>query len=489
MTNSSIDRGPTAHAGSTGPTRTPGEKRPNIVFFFADDQRFNTIHALGNRQIRTPTLDALVEAGTTLTHAHIMGGSAGAVCMPSRAMLMTGRTLYHIEGEGQEIPREHVLLGEALRGAGYTTFGTGKWHNGPSSYARSFSTGDEIFFGGMEDHWTVPAYHFDPSGRYDLRQPFIRDPWLSNAVAYRRCDHITPGKHSSELFADAAISFLEEQPADEPFFAYVSFMAPHDPRSMPAEYLQLYDPDTIELPPNFLPEHPFDNGDLQVRDEHLAAWPRTEAEIRRHIAEYYAMITHLDAQIGRVMDTLRRRGLGDDTIVVFAGDNGLALGQHGLMGKQNLYDHSVRVPLVFSGPGVPRGQQREAYCYLLDIFPTLVDLVGLDTPRTVEGVSLVPAMRDSAEQVRELLLCAYRGVQRSARDSRYKLIEYVVDGRRTTQLFDVQTDPWEMTNLAADAGYAAHVTRLRGELERWRTELDDNRPGQGEPFWHALSAF
>ncbi len=461
-------------------------KRPNILFFFADDQRFDTIRALGNRQVITPTMDALVEGGTAFTHAHIMGGSAGAVCMPSRAMLHTGRTLYHLQGEGQEIPRDHVLLGEALRGAGYTTFGAGKWHNGPSSYARSFTTGDEIFFGGMEDHWSVPACHFDPSGRYDFRQPFVRDPWLSNQVGHRRCDHITPGKHSSELFADAAISFLERHNSDDPFFAYVAFMAPHDPRTMPAEYLRLYDPETVELPPNLLPEHPFDNGDLRVRDELLAEWPRDPKEIRRHLAEYYAMITHLDAQIGRVMDTLRRRGMAEDTIVVFAGDNGLALGQHGLMGKQNLYDHSVRVPLIFSGPGVPQGQRSAAHCYLNDIFPTLCELTGVDTPQTVESSSLVPAMRDPAQRVRDVLLCAYRGVQRSARDARYKLIEYAVDGHRTTQLFDLSADPWELTNLADDSGHAGHVARLRGELQRWRTELDDTRPNQGEPFWSVV---
>jgi arylsulfatase A-like enzyme len=193
--------------------------RPNILFFFTDDQRFDTIRALGNHQILTPTIDSLVHSGTTFTHAHIMGGSAGAVCMPSRAMLMTGRTLYHLDREGQDIPTDHVLLGEALQRAGYVTFGTGKWHNGPSAYARSFTAGAEIFFGGMDDHWNVPACHFDPTGRYDLRRPLVRDPQGSNHVTYRRCDHVTPGKHSSELFAGAAIDFLEAHDPGTPFFA------------------------------------------------------------------------------------------------------------------------------------------------------------------------------------------------------------------------------------------------------------------------------
>ena len=455
---------------------TANSERPNILFFFTDDQRFDTIRALGNDQIITPTMDWLVGAGTAFVNAHIMGGSHEAVCMPSRAMLMTGRTLFHLDRQGQDVPRSHMLLGEALQAAGYVTFGTGKWHNGPTSYARSFTHGAEIFFGGMEDHWNVPACRFDPTGRYNVVQPMVRDPFHSNAVTYRPCDHITPGKHSSELFCDAAIDFLQHYDAPDPFFMYISFMAPHDPRTMPKQYLDLYDPDKIALPPNLLPEHPFDNGELRVRDELLAPWPRTPQEIRRHLAEYYAMITHADAQMARVLEVLRARGHAGNTIIVFAGDNGLALGQHGLMGKQNLYDHSVRVPLVMAGPGVPAGQRRTTYCYLLDIFPTLCDLVGIPIPETVEGRSLVPALRDPTEPIRDVLCCAYRHLQRSVRDRRYKLIEYAVEGRRTTQLFDIQADPWELHNLAGDPAHAGDLARLRSELARWQSECGDPEP-------------
>ena len=162
--------------------------KPNILLFFTDDQRFDTIRALGNDQIQTPNLDALVARGTTFTHAHIPGGTCGAVCMPSRAMLHTGRRLFHIDGEGQQIPQGHITLGEYLQSAGYTTFGTGKWHNGRGAYARSFSEGDEIFFGGMGDHWNVPAYHFDPTGQYHSKRPYVADPFYSNTTEYRDCD-------------------------------------------------------------------------------------------------------------------------------------------------------------------------------------------------------------------------------------------------------------------------------------------------------------
>jgi arylsulfatase A-like enzyme len=411
-----------------------------------------------------------------------MGGTSGAVCMPSRAMLMTGRTLFHLYRQGQSIPQEHVMLGELLRKEGYETFGTGKWHNGSDAYARSFTDGAEIFFGGMNDHWNVPACDFDPSGAYDVYNPAVRNPFYSNETVQRQCDHITPGKHSSELFCDASIEFLRNYEGEAPFFMYLSFMAPHDPRTMPKKYLEMYDPEEIELPENFKPRHPFDNGELRVRDELLAPLPRPPEEIRRHIAEYYAMISHLDAEMGRVMEALEETGHAEDTIIVFAGDNGLALGQHGLMGKQNLYDHSLRVPLIMSGPGIPKDRRSDAHCYLLDIYPTLCELLDLAVPDSVEGESLVPAMREESG-IRDTMFFAYKQYQRGVRDERYKLIEYVVEGERTTQLFDIQEDPRELHNLAHDPAHAKDLERLRQALFQWRDALDDEADPMGETFW------
>jgi len=461
--------------------------RPNILFFFTDDQRFDTINALGNAEIQTPTMDRLVAEGTTFTHAHIPGGTSGAICMPSRAMLHTGRTLFHLEGAGQNIPDDHVLMGEHFQAQGFQTWGTGKWHNGPASYARSFSNGAEIFFGGMDDHWNVPAFDYDPSGEYEGRLPQCPDAFRSNELKIRRGDHVTAGKHSSELFAEAAIDYLEGYDSDDPFMMYLSFMAPHDPRTMPQAFLDLYDPEKITLPRNFMGGHPFDNGDLKVRDEVLASFPRDPHDVKRHLAEYYAMVTHLDAQMGRVLAALEATGKMDNTIVVFAGDNGLALGQHGLFGKQNMYEHSVRVPLVFSGKGVPKGERREAYVYLLDIFPTLCDLVGVDIPKTVEGTSLVSALHDAHDHVRDTLFSAYRQYQRMVKDDRFKLIEYVVDGRRTTQLFDLQNDPFEMHNLADDDAHAETLEKMRAILFQWRDDWDDEKSEWGKTFWNGFA--
>ncbi|MDH7570032.1 MAG: sulfatase-like hydrolase/transferase [Armatimonadota bacterium] len=460
--------------------------KPNILFFFTDDQRFDTIGALGNAVVHTPNMDRLVSRGTAFTHAHIPCGTSGAVCMPSRAMLHTGRTLFHLEGAGQNIPEAHTTLGEALRQAGYRTFGAGKWHNGTASFHRSFSDGDEIFFGGMADHWNVPAYHYDPTGRYETTCLVVDDPMRSNQTRARRCDHIHAGRHSSEIIADAGVRFLTQHDGAQPFFLYLSFLAPHDPRTMPQPFREKYNPDSIPLPPNFMGGHPFDNGDLHVRDELLAGFPRTPEETRRHIAEYYAMISHLDAQIGRVLDALEARGWQEQTLILFAGDNGLALGQHGLFGKQSCYEHSVRVPLVFAGPGVPQGRQSDALVYLLDVFPTLCDLVDVEIPPSVEGRSMVKAMHNPSEPGRDLLYFAYTDKHRAVRNRRFKLIEYVVNGRHNmTQLFDLEHDPWEVHNLADNPDYREQRDFLRQEMVRLRDAWDDCHTPWGERFWEA----
>jgi len=436
----------------------PAVQRPNILFLFTDDQRFDAVRALGNAEVVTPNMDRLVERGMSFTHATVMGSTVPAVCQPSRAMLMTGRTLYHAPRDCGEF----ITLPELLRAHGYVTFGTGKWHNMPPSYARSFTGGAKIFYGGMSNHLEVPVFDFDPSGDYPAEAKYVGKSF------------------SSELFSDAAIDFLGRHDGDAPFLAYVSYTAPHDPRMAPRECAQMYDPGEMAVPENFCPVHPFDNGEMVIRDEMLAPFPRTPEVVQEHIAAYWAMITHLDAHIGRVLGALEETGHADNTIVVFAGDNGLAVGQHGLMGKQNMYEHSLRVPLVFTGPGIPAGERSDALCYLLDIFPTLCDLVDLPAPDTVEGRSLAPVVRGEAEAARDSLFFAYTDVQRAVRDRRFKLIEYAAGDGRVTQLFDLEADPWETANLACAPEMEPELVRLRCELAAWQRRVDDPMAGEFE---------
>lgn len=435
-----------------GARRLRAAERPNFLILFTDDQRFSTLGALNNPAVRTPNLDRLLARGTAFTHCFIQGSLQGAVCVCSRSCLMTGRTLYH--SPQQPRPEDQVaLFGATFREAGYTTFGTGKWHNGVWSYAQSFSAGDNIFFGGMSDHLKVPINPFDPEGNYPTERRHSGE------------------KYSSELFSDAAVAFLEQHDPSSPFLAYVSYTAPHDPRMAPADYAAMYPPESIELPPNFLPEHPFDNGEMRIRDEALAPWPRTPEVVREHLAAYYAMITEVDDQLGRVLDALEARSLAGNTYIVFAGDNGLAVGQHGLMGKQNLYDHSVRVPLVMAGPDVPADERCEALVHLHDLFPTACDLADIPIPDSVEGRSLARQARGSRRPVYRSVFAGYRDVQRMVRDERWKLIRYPKVGE--VQLFDLAHDPWERFDLAEQPEQADRVTALNAELRHWQELLDD----------------
>ena len=445
--------------------RLGGDGPLNVVVLYTDDQRYNTIAALGNTEIRTPNLDRLVREGTTFTHAHTMGGMHGALCAPSRSMLMTGRPLFRLLESGNRIPEEHVMMPEALVVAGYATFATGKWHNDRPSFARAFQQADQVFFGGM--HWPNQGGH--------------EAPWLNSfdsTGTYAREDRIQVHDFSSQIYADAAIAFLNQaREQDEPFFAYVSFTSPHDPRTPPAPFDSWYTPETVSLPPNYLPEHPFDNGELRVRDEMLREHPRTEDIAREELALYYGMISELDAQIGRILTALEENDQLDNTLIVLAGDNGLAVGSHGLLGKQNLYEHSMRVPLIMMGPGVPRNEQRDALVYVFDIFPTIAEHLGLEVPATVEGESLLPLIHDASLRGRENAFYAYRNLQRGVRTADgWKLIQYDVEGVRTEQLYDLSSDPSETVNLAGDSMLASRLEAMRtllvDESHRWSDPLD-----------------
>lgn len=410
--------------------------RPNILFLFSDDQRFDTIRALGNPEIQTPNLDRLCARGVAFTQATIMGGNQGAVCVPSRAMLMTGQTLHHAV-DAVAGKRPYHLWPAVFAQAGYQTYGAGKWHNGPKLYHEAFSDGGPILFGGMDNHYRTPLHRFNPSAVYPP------------ANAER-----SPKQSATELFTDGLLGFLRRRDKTKPFCAYVAFTAPHDPRQAPPEWQAKYPPDKIRLPKNFLPQHPFDNGELEIRDEKLLPFPRTPEAVKKEIAEYYALISHMDDQIGRILDAV-----DENTIVVFAGDNGLAVGQHGLLGKQNLYEHSIRVPLIVAGPGIPRGRKSEALVQILDCFATLCDLAGVAKPATVEGLSFAPALRGQAFAGRSHTLHYYRDLQRAVRTRTHKLIRYTVKGQTTQQLFDLRRDPWEMNSLT-DAKKIAELEAL-----------------------------
>ncbi|WP_179394146.1 sulfatase-like hydrolase/transferase [Lacticaseibacillus absianus] len=455
----------------------------NVILMIADDQRFDTIHALGNPQIITPNFDRLVARGTSFTEAFIPGGSSGAVCMPSRAMLHTGRYVTSWDDDGDTIPDDQALLGEELARGGYATIGVGKWHNGTRSFARSFTDGGNIYFGGMWDHWNVPVNDFDPTGRYDHIRRFTQDAFSSKRITELPADRINLGTHSTDLFADTMIEKIQAYAdSDQPFFMYGAFMAPHDPRVMPDKYSAMYDSATIDIPDNYLPQHPFEFDMRAQRDESLEAYPRPIAAVRQHIADYYAMITHIDDRVGDIVAALEATGQLDNTLIVYVADHGISLGQHGLMGKQNLYDNSIRIPMILAGPEIPADQRVAGKALLLDMMPTILDYAGLPVPDGVFGRSLLPQIQGQAGGRDEVYL-QFTDKLRGLVTPDYKLIEYRTVQGSHTQLFDRHTDPNEEVDLSHTAAAQPIIAHLRQRLRALAAAQGDLDFYQGQKFW------
>lgn len=454
-------------ASCAGPAATDAEaveptRRPNILFVLADDQRADTLAAFGGQwQLETPHLDGLAERGFAFTRTSCTGGPHGAVCIPSRAMLMTGRAWFELELSTFD---ERASLPERLREAGYRTFMSGKWHNGRATLRRAFPDARAVLEQGMSNHYEVPAV--------DLVDGEVRNP---------RVDPI----HSSELFTDAVLDFLrgdapgtsgEGGDDDAPFFCYLSFTAPHDPRDAPPEDRARWSERTPALPPNFMGQHPFDNSQLTTRDENLAAWPRTPEVVTRQLGEYFALIEHMDAQIGRVLRALEEAGELEHTIVVFAADHGLSMGSHGLLGKQSVYEHAMRAPLIVAGPGVPSGSS-DALAYLFDAHATMLRLAGVAPLADSHARDLAPLWRDP-EHVHRTRLLTSQHHMRAVTDGRFKLIRY--PDVQVTQLFDLASDPHELTDLSTDPAHGATVDRLRELLVAEQAELGDGQPWTSE---------
>ena len=446
----------------------PAQTRPNILFILSDDQRADAVGAYGNPYVRTPNLDALAHRGVTFTNAYCMGSHHGAVCAPSRAMLMSGRGLFHVYDTLAGVP----TLPQTLRDNGYLTFGTGKWHNERSAFRAGFAQGKTIFFGGMSDHYQVPVVDLRPDGS------FSKD---------------TLRGFSTDVFTASALTFLDDYAAGEreqPFFAYVAYTAPHDPRSPAPDYIDRYAPEQLPLPPNFVATHPFDLGVMTIRDEDLGAWPRTPEQIRQQLADYYGLITHLDARVGDLLRALENHNLAENTIVVFTSDHGLAIGSHGLLGKQSLYEESMHAPLIMAGPDLPEQQTRDALVYLYDLLPTLCSLVDVAPPPGIDGYDLSPIIRGEVPEVRGSLFTTYSTTQRAIKNHRWKLIRYPAIDH--TQLFDLQNDPYELHNLADDTTYRAVHDRLWRELERQQQQADDTlslRVANPAPMEYDLSDY
>jgi len=267
--------------------------------------------------------------------------------------------------------------------------------------------------------------------------------------------------------------------SEQPFFAYVPFTAPHDPRDPPRQWLdQLAELPRPELPENFRGQHGLNLGKMTmtVRDENLLGWPRDRELLRDQLVEYRALVAHLDAQVGRVLAALDAAGLRDETLIVFSADHGLALGSHGLLGKQSLYEHSMRSPCVISGPGVSAGETRDGLAYLFDLTATCLESAGLSGKVPgLDGQSLWPMVRDAASDAgkgRDQLLLIYAETQRAMRYGDYKLMRLPQIDR--TLFFNVVADPYELHDLSTDPAQRERLAAYQQRLQAMQQRCLDN---------------
>jgi arylsulfatase A-like enzyme len=309
----------------------------------------------------------------------------------------------------------------------------------------------------------------------------------------------------SAWHAEQVLNYLRDRGANQdtkPFLIYYGFSHPHDTRDGKPELLAKYgatnhtdetNPPSLHslqppLPANYLPKHPFDNTDMNVRDEVSVSgvWKnRDEASIRNEIGRQYACSDNIDLQIGRVLNRLEEMGELDNTYIIYTADHGIAIGHHGLMGKQNLYQHCWRVPFIVKGPGIPAGRRVEGNIYLLDLLATLCDLASIQPPQTNEGTSFKPVLTGEKTAMRQVLYGAYAGGakpgKRCVKQGDWKLIQYEsADGKvKHTQLFNLAENPNELLpehgspNLADDPNHAEKLAEMKKLLLSEMRRLDD----------------
>lgn len=427
------------HTGATAEVN-PTAEQANVVYIFMDDQRYNTIKALGQEDIITPNLDRLAARSFIFSNAYCFGGNTAAVCIPARNMNMTGNTFFHFNGGNTSgnNPRDNgkgYTFPKSMKAAGYETYNREKSGSANLPHIR-----------------TQFDYYGDINMVQEQRTGYAARSIINDAIEYLEKDRDT----------------------SKPFFMYLGIPGPHDPRLSAQEFHDMYDREKIPLPENYLPSHPWDIGKstMLARDEMIEAWPRAEEAIRGHIEDYFAIITSMDVDIGRLLDKLDQMNLTKETLIIFSSDQGLAIGSHGLMGKQSLYDDVMKVPMMFAGPGIPQGSS-DALMFIHDVYPTVCELTGAPIPQGIDGISMVPVIEGKVDTLREQLMFAYQRNQRAIRDERWKLIQFTEINK--TLLFDLKKDPWETNNLADAPEYKEVVERMLNELKSEQAYYGDDQ--------------
>lgn len=456
--------------------------KPNVLFIFADDQTFESIGSLNNDEVLTPNLDRLRNSGATFSHTFNQGSWCPAVCVASRTMLNTGKYVWRaaqyntkaLRKKDRNLPEQMLdwtvemktpegYWPEFMKAAGYDTYFAGKWHVQCKANEVFDFTGKVR--GGMPNQTSDRYKRTFIEGDTDIWSPYDKS----------RNGFWKGGKHWSEVLGDEAVGFIETAQDDEdPFFMYFGFNAPHDPRQSPKEYVDMYPVENISVPKSFLPEYPYceeAGSGHNLRDEQLAPYPRTEYSVKVNRQEYYAIITHMDAQIGRILDALEASGKADNTYVIFTADHGLALGDHGFIGKQNMYDRSMRVPMFVAGPGIEAGKVIDEKVYLQDAMATSLDIAGSSALDDVDFHSLLPLCDGKKNKGYDAVYGAYLGTQRMIRTDKYKLIIYPL--ANMVRLYDIENDPDELHDLAGDEKNVRIMNKLFKQFEKLQKQVGD----------------
>lgn len=450
------------------------EPLPNILLIVSDDQRPDTISALGSPHLRTPAFDRLVQRGSAFTRCI----SPNPICTPARAELLTGCTGFRngVLNFGGPVNPELPTLPRLLERLGYQRYYVGKWHNDGKPVTRGYTATRGLFCGGGGKYAT-------PQQDWAGREVTGYRGWIfqDDDGTLHPEQGVGLTAEISSKFADAAIEVLQESDQRQaPCFLHVNFTAPHDPLLIPPQMQPLVRPQALQLPGNFLASHPFDHGNFAGRDELLFRQPRTPEETLAELAVYYAVIMDLDQQVGRILDAVDQLDTERETLIVFTSDHGLAVGSHGLRGKQNMYEHTVGVPLLLAGPGVPQGKQFAAQCTLRDILPTVLELAAgpqwqqqmsqreaqpQNAAIAVDGRSLVPVLQGKQTEVHPFVTGYFHDFQRMIRAGNWKYVEYPAVEQQ--QLFDLEQDPLEMNNLAGTSDHAEQKSKLRLQMYDW----------------------
>ena len=445
----------------------------NILFIISDDLR-PTLGCYGNSIVKTPNIDALAARGTRFDRAY----AQFPLCNPSRSSLLNGRypTQTGIMDNNTYFRAKHpdyVTLPQYFQKNGYATLRTGK-----------------IFHGGIDDQvsWTEGGELPDPAiinrppsriatGAAPSDQPEIASRGGTPNPGESGSDRIVVldgegESHGDYKVANRAIQYLERY-RDKQFFLAVGFVKPHSPPTAPKKFFDWYDPDKIPLPPDFAPRPGAPPGfpDISISKRNADLFIGRDAsprEAREMIRAYYASTSFMDAQVGRVIEALDRLGLRDNTIIVFWGDHGYHLGEKGKWSKAySLFDIALRVPLIIA---VPRGKQQvsERTVQLLDMYPTLADLCGLQPPPGNEGHTLAPLLHNPNASWNHpaFSVTLFQGkLGRSVRTERWHYVEWD-EGRAGSMLFANTRDPNELKNLATDPAYAKTVREMKDLLKQ-----------------------